>query len=180
MTLKEFNSKYVYKSDTNKFGTRLDIWEIIKPDENGMYYGDCESYCLTIQELIPEYKDIDLYYCKINGNGHCIMMKNGMILDCNAKDWITRDEYTRSYNMTDLQRYWKIAVLYKRVMYKIYKLVGIVQMNLCCCCLQKIGLKVKYIQLFKPIYFCDNCKTDKASLDVIQVVAQALMIKGKE
>ena len=53
-------------------------------------------------------------------------------------------------------------------------------MYLCGCCLQKIGLKVKYIQLFKPIYFCDNCKTDKASLDVIQVVAQALMIKGED
>jgi hypothetical protein len=35
MTLTEFNSRYVYKSDYDKFVTRLDIWEVIQPDKNG-------------------------------------------------------------------------------------------------------------------------------------------------
>jgi len=121
MTLAEFNSKYVYKSDYDKFGTRLDIWEVIKP-KNGLYVGDCESYCLTVQSLIPELRKADLYYCRIHGNGHCILVKDGYVLDCNCRNWMKIDEYTSVYKMTSLQKYWKIAILYKRVVRKLYKL----------------------------------------------------------
>lgn len=35
MNLKEFNNKYKYISDKEKYNTSLDIWEIPEPDEDG-------------------------------------------------------------------------------------------------------------------------------------------------
>ena len=51
-------------------------------------------------------------------------------------------------------------------------------MNLCNVCLQKIGLTVRYPKLLKVTKWCDNCKTDRRSFDIISVVNQALVVKG--
>jgi len=122
MTLTEFNTNYVYKSDHDKFGTRLDIWEVIQPDDNGTYLGDCESYCLSLQSYVENMSNVDLYYCKINGNGHCIMIKDNYVLDCNCRMWIHIDNYTKAYNMTDLRKYSKVEIVYKKIIRKLYKL----------------------------------------------------------
>lgn len=39
-----FCNMFKYKTDKKKFNTSLDIWEVIKPNEQGLYEGDCESY----------------------------------------------------------------------------------------------------------------------------------------
>ena len=40
MTLQEFNKKYIYKTDKERFNTSLDIWEL--PKDSDIIYGDCE------------------------------------------------------------------------------------------------------------------------------------------
>jgi hypothetical protein len=113
---------YIYKRDLDKFGVKVDVWEVIEPDDKGIYYGDCESYCLTVDKLVPECKGVDLYFCRIRGGGHCIMIKDDMVLDCNAEDWTPIAEYTERYEMTGLKKYWKIAIWYKKIVRKLVKM----------------------------------------------------------
>ena len=40
MTLKEFNNKYQYKTDKERFNTSLDIWEL--PKDSDIIRADCE------------------------------------------------------------------------------------------------------------------------------------------
>ena len=97
--------KYEYQSDLEKYGTSLDIWEIISPDANGVYRGDCESYCRTLKSIDNVYKDWDYYYCKLDGVGHCVLIKDGMIIDCNVKDVVSLDTYCKVYNVSGFKKY---------------------------------------------------------------------------
>lgn len=100
MKLKEFNSKYSYKADKNH-----DDWSIITPSSDGMYYGDCEDYCLTLKKLTPQFKDWCYYYCKLNGEGNCVLYKNGDIIDCNTQKIVSFEQYCKIYKVTEFKKY---------------------------------------------------------------------------
>ena len=117
MTLKDFNEIYEYKTDTSKFG-HTEVWEVGKPDADGKYRMDCESYMLTILDLGLIPKDTELHYCKIQGGGHCIGILDGMVIDCNCKTFIPLDDYADAYDMTDLRKYWKIEVWWYKTISK--------------------------------------------------------------
>ena len=51
MILKEFNSKYKYQSDKEKFGV-TEVWELPEISEDGYIYGDCESYCRFLKNKV--------------------------------------------------------------------------------------------------------------------------------
>lgn len=119
MTLKEFNSKYKYQSDKEKFGFS-EVWELPKLHEDGLYYGDCESYCLFLKKNIIEFKDWDLYYCKLSGIGHCVLYKNKDIIDCNIKSIVNFENYCKIYKITDFKKYSKVTVFLKRLWTKGY------------------------------------------------------------
>lgn len=118
--LQDFNNKYRYISDTTKFG-RVEHWTVIKPDADGLYRGDCEDYVLTLKDKIDGFADIDLFYCRINGNGHCVGVRGNMIIDCNARAWMDIESYTRTYNMTDLKKYNWFVLLFKKIQAKIQR-----------------------------------------------------------
>ena len=40
INLEDFNSKYKYKLDKDKFGF-MEVWDISKLQEDGFYYWDC-------------------------------------------------------------------------------------------------------------------------------------------
>ena len=113
MKLEEFNSKYEYVTDENEYG-RTEKWTVMK-EKDGKYRGDCEDYCLTLKKLVPEFKDWELYYCKINGGGHCVLHKNGDVIDCNVKRPVTLEMYGRLYRVTDWKKYHWFVVLSKRL-----------------------------------------------------------------
>ena len=119
MTLEEFNSKYSYQSDIEKYGF-LDVWEIIELDLEGMYKGDCESYARTLKNLIPEFKDWKYYYCKLYGEGHCLLYKDGDVIDCNVKHVVSFDEYCRMYKVTEFKPYSAFQVACKIIFAKGY------------------------------------------------------------
>ena len=99
MTLEEFNSKYKYQSDLEKFGF-AEVWEIPELQEDGFYYGDCESYCRFLKANILEFKDWDYYYCKINGEGHCALYKDGNVIDCIEQKVVSFEQYTSNKVVT--------------------------------------------------------------------------------
>lgn len=118
MTLEEFNSKYVYKTDKEKFGF-IEVWEI--PElQNDKYYGDCESYCLFLKNKIEKFEEWELYFCKLNGNGHCVLSNGALIIDCNSKKTMLKDKFIEKYKITELKKYNKFTIFSKYIFTKIY------------------------------------------------------------
>lgn len=121
MKLEEFNSKYVYVKDIDKYGFN-EVW--VEPTlVDGKYEGDCEDYCIFLKRNIEEFYDWDYYYCKINGNGHCVLIKDNEIIDCNIKKKVSIETYSRLYNMTNLKKYNKFVITSKLIVGKITTLV---------------------------------------------------------
>ena len=102
MTLQEFNSRYVYQSDINKFGFD-EVWEV--PElQDGKYYGDCESYCLFLKKNVDGFKDWKLYFCRLSGDGHCVLYKDGGVIDCNTKEVVNYSRYCSVYEVTGFKK----------------------------------------------------------------------------
>lgn len=93
-----------YKSDKEKFNTSLDIWEEIKPNEQGTYEGDCEQYCRTLKNIDKQFKDWNYYYCTLDGVGHYVLIKNNSIIDCNCQMIMTLDKYKEIYNISGIKK----------------------------------------------------------------------------
>ena len=123
MNLKDFNSRYKYQSDIEKYGFS-DVWEIIKPNAEGIYKGDCESYARTLKNLIPEFKDWEYYYCKLSGNGHCILHNNCDVIDCNVKRVVSLEQYNRMFTITELKKYHWFVISSKISFAKVYTWVN--------------------------------------------------------
>ena len=120
MTLKEFNKKYKYQSDKERFNTSLDIWELSKDED--IIRADCESYCRFLKNNIDEFSDWDYYYCKLSGNGHCVLIKDKDIIDCNSRSIMSITEYSLRYNILDFKKYNWFVVASKIAFAKVYTL----------------------------------------------------------
>jgi len=122
MTLEEFNDKYRYESDSVRFGTKLDIWEL--PKDSSIIQADCESYCRFLKNHIAEFKDWEYYYCKLSGNGHCMLYKNGDVIDCNSRVVMSLEQYSRVYSITELKKYSWFVIASKIAFAKVYTWVN--------------------------------------------------------
>ena len=118
MTLEEFNSKYKYQSDKEKFGF-AEVWELPKISKDGYIYGDCESYCRFLKNKVAGFKNWDYYYCKINGEGHCVLYRDGDVIDCNHKRIITLEQYMANGKIADFRKYGLFTVISKIVVGKV-------------------------------------------------------------
>lgn len=122
MKLEEFNSKYVYVKDIDKYGFN-EVWA--EPTlVDGKYECDCEDYCIFLKKNIEEFADWDYCYCKINGNGHCVLIKYNQVICCNTKTVIDLEVYNKLYNVTDLKRYNLFTLVSKLIIGKILKLIS--------------------------------------------------------
>lgn len=110
MTLTEFNSKYQYLADKEQFGF-ADVWEVIEPKEDGKYYGDCESYCLTLIDKVDGFEDLELWHCKYDGVGHCVGRLGGMWIDCGMQRVVPM----LGSHYTELRKYWKFEIVCKKM-----------------------------------------------------------------
>ena len=119
MTLKEFNNKYQYKTDKDKFGF-FEVWDIPKLKDDGFYYGDCEDYAIFLKHNIPQFENWDLYYCKLNGIGHCVLYKDGHVIDCNIRQIVTYEKYCSLFNITKFKKYNWFVVGSKIMFAKVY------------------------------------------------------------
>lgn len=122
MTLEEFNDKYRYESDSVRFGTKLDVWEL--PKDGDAIKADCESYCRFLKNNVEGFKDWEYYYCKLSGNGHCILHKNGDVIDCNVKRVVSLEQYNRMFTVTELKKYHWFVIGSKIAFAKVYTCVN--------------------------------------------------------
>lgn len=122
MTLEEFNDKYRYESDSIRFGTKLDIWEL--PKDSSIIQADCESYCRFLKNNVEGFKDWEYHYCKLSGNGHCILYKNGDVIDCNIKRVVSLEQYNRMFTVTELKKYHWFVIASKIAFAKVYTWVN--------------------------------------------------------
>lgn len=121
MTIQELNKKYVYKTDLEKYGTSLDVWEI--PEEvDGKIESDCESYVRLLKAKVDGFKDWSYYYCKLNGNGHCVLIKNTDVIDCNVRQIVSIDDYCRMFKVTELRPFTRFQVMSKIIVTQIFLL----------------------------------------------------------
>jgi hypothetical protein len=104
MTLANFNEKYKYVSDVTQYG-RKEHWVVMKPNAIGFYEGDCEDYALTVKKYISEYKDWELWYCKLNGNGHCVLRKGNNILCSGSRKPTNIEVYIPKFTATGFFKY---------------------------------------------------------------------------
>ena len=122
MTLKEFNKKYKYVSDSEKYNFS-EVWAEPK-EENGVYEGDCEDYCIYLKRNVEGFEDWNYYYCKINGEGHCVLMKDDKVIDCNIKSVTTFEKYCKIYKVTEFKKYNWFTIFSKLLFAKIFKIIG--------------------------------------------------------
>ena len=123
MELEEFNKKYKYQSDKEKFKF-IEIWENPKENKDGFIYADCESYCRYLKENIEQFEKWDYYYCKINGIGHCVLSNGALIIDCNEKKILLKDSFINKYKITNLKKYNKFVVFSKILFSKVFILIN--------------------------------------------------------
>lgn len=120
MKLEYFNSNYIYQTDKEKFGF-LEVWDIPKPQNDGKYYGDCEDYVIFLKHNIDQFEEWNYYSCLLDGIGHCVLIKNEKIIDCNCKKVMTIIDYKNIYNVSNFKKYGVFTVFSKFVVGKIVK-----------------------------------------------------------
>lgn len=116
MTLEEVNKKFKYV-----FDKKMDSWTGLK-SEGSFLVGDCEYYCITLKRDVEQFKDWDYYYCKLSGNGHCILHKNSDVIDCNVKRVVSLEQYNRMFTVTELKKYHWFVIGSKIAFAKVFTL----------------------------------------------------------
>lgn len=119
MTLEEFNKQYKYKTDGTLYGF-MEVWEEPKLQNDGFYYGDCEDYCIFLNNNIEEFEFWDYYYCKLNGIGHCVLSNKVMIIDCNSQQTMLKDKFMQKYNITEFTKYNRFTIFCKYLFAKVF------------------------------------------------------------
>jgi len=113
MRLYEVNRKFEYMPDRMQYGFK-EVWLPLQ-NVGGRLIGDCESYAITLKQEVDEYYLWQYHYCKINGNGHCVLVCKDMVIDNNIRRPISLQKYKQAYEITGLRPYrwyelvWKFA-----------------------------------------------------------------------
>ncbi len=113
MKLSEFNLKYKYKKDKHE------SW---KPCEiiDGLYQGDCEDYCLSLQDLVEGMSKYKLYYCKSpRGRGHCILGDGKQFIECGYQRMEPKEFYIKK-GYTKIKKFFWLDVWYRKISTKLF------------------------------------------------------------
>ena len=111
MTLQQLNDNYMHTSDGI-----LDSWQVMELVD-GKYVGDCEDYVLTVKAKVEGFQDLELYYCKYNGVGHCVGKLGDMWIDCGTKRLV----HDLGSKYTDIRKYWLIEIAVKKTIGRILR-----------------------------------------------------------
>lgn len=109
MTLKELNDNFMYVSDVIKH-KRIEHWSVMKPDEFGVYMGDCEDYAITVKHKVRVERNHtlhkwDYYWCRLSGVGHCVLSDGAYVIDNNIKQVIPKSQYFRIFDVTEFRKF---------------------------------------------------------------------------
>jgi predicted transglutaminase-like cysteine proteinase len=123
MTLDELNKVFIYKTDLEQYGVN-EYWEEGRLSFDGKMYMDCESYAITLKKNVAMFNDWDYYWCRLNGDGHCILVSHcgSMMIDNNTKQVTLLSQYERMYTITELRPYKWYELIWKFGSAKVLKL----------------------------------------------------------
>jgi len=135
MLLEDFNQRYTYVSDSEQYGVG-DLWEVIEPNTEGMYAGDCESYIATLIAKVAGMKGLEPWYCKyISPDGsavaHCIGRdpSTGLYIDCNYQKFVTFEQLSKEQGWQTYRKFgkfeWYKGLLYAKAFKKLNRKVAI-------------------------------------------------------
>jgi predicted transglutaminase-like cysteine proteinase len=113
MTLDTINSKFTYVTDKEMWG--VDEYWCGLMESDGELWGDCEDYAITLKNNIIQFKEWKYYWCKMNGQGHCILVnpQETLMIDNNTKEITFINDFERVYTITELRPYTKLELLWK-------------------------------------------------------------------
>lgn len=97
--LQDFLDKYCYVYDK----PNRDLWHILKPDEHGVYKGDCEDFALTVLWLLCDksrikfwdeliFGDSKLCYVQSKSGGHAVLKVGDQYIDNWTKEFVSKEE----------------------------------------------------------------------------------------
>jgi hypothetical protein len=112
MTLDEINNRFVYVTDKEQYGVS-EYWEEGTVASDGNMYMDCESYAITCKKHIEDFKDWNYYWCRMNGDGHCILSNGVDMIDNNVQRVISLDKYKKMYDVTELRAFKWYELMWK-------------------------------------------------------------------
>lgn len=108
ITLKELNERFIYKSDKDNYGV-TEHWVKGETSGNDKMYMDCEDYALTIKSKVIsdeyDFSKWDLYWCRLDGEGHCALSNGYLVIDNNIKKVITLDKYFQIFKITEFRKF---------------------------------------------------------------------------
>ena len=99
MSLDSFNSLYDYKYDPDG----RDFWRVLKPNEKGVYRGDCEDYSLSVLYYVMCQESwfkfwwrlftfqVRVRYVLNKGSGHAVLQHGNMYIDNWTKKWVIKE-----------------------------------------------------------------------------------------
>lgn len=115
-----------------KIDGSFDDWEILEPNAEGEYVGDCEDLALTIlylkcdKSLKKFWKELifgkaKILYCKYMGNGHAVLEYDGVLYDEGFIEGASKEEFeaTGKYRFSKFGYLWP-AVVIKMLLGKIF------------------------------------------------------------
>ena len=128
MTLTNFNNSYSYKYDPKG----RDMWRVLKPNELGMYRGDCEDYSLSVLYyiicqgswfrfwwMLLTFQVQLRYVTTKSGGGHAVLRYKNQYIDNWTKAWVSKEEMEALGHQFSLYKFIPTTVAIKMMMAKL-------------------------------------------------------------
>lgn len=104
---KYFSDRFKHTSDKDQH----EVFEYWK-EPVGKFTCDCGSVAIRLKRNDVQFKDWDYWLCKMNGEGHCILVSpdGTKMIDNNVREVITVNSYKSIYKITELHKApkWKL------------------------------------------------------------------------
>lgn len=86
-----------------EYDERVDNWEILQPDADGAYRGDCDDFALTAlylqkgESLFKFWRalflrDAKIYFVTVGGVGHAVLECQGRYIDNIQRRWVSKND----------------------------------------------------------------------------------------
>lgn len=118
-SIEYLTNRFVYKSDG-----KVDNWQIMQPNADGKYIGDCDDFCVTALyfttgSLLAFWKALIFGSAKVhyvttsNGGGHAVLEYEGEFLDNWSLQWVSKGymEIQYGHKFSKWQFLWFITAI---------------------------------------------------------------------
>lgn len=98
VTIEDLINGWCYEYDK-----KVDNWEILRPDSQGKFYGDCDDFALTALYILEKRSLMKfwfalitrrgkIHFVEVGGEGHAVLEYNGLYIDNIQRRWCSKKE----------------------------------------------------------------------------------------